>query len=54
MLKLKFETSFSELSLEDKVKFFTELTKAWGDNTDPAEFMTDKEVDQLEKIVVKK
>jgi hypothetical protein len=54
MLKLKFETSFSELSLEDKVKFFTELTKAWGDNADPAEFMTDREVDQLEKIVVKK
>lgn len=54
MLKLKFETSFSELSLEDKVKFFTELTKAWGDKADPAEFMTDKEVNQLEKIVVKK
>lgn len=54
MQKCKFETSFSELSLEDKVKFFTELSKAWGDKADPSKFMTDKEVDQLEKIVVKK
>ena len=54
MQKCKFETSFSELSLEDKVKFFTELSKAWGDKADPSKFMTDKEVEQLEKIVVKK
>ena len=54
MQKCKFETSFSELSLEDKVKFFTELSKAWKDKADPSKFMTDKEVDQLEKIVVKK
>ena len=54
MQKCKFETSFSELSLEDKVKFFTELSKAWGNKADPSKFMTDKEVDQLEKIVVKK
>ena len=53
MIKCKFETSFSELSLEDKVKFFTELSKAWGNKADPCKFMTDKEVDQLEKIVVK-
>lgn len=54
MLKCKFETSFSELSLEDKVKFFTELAKAWGKKADPSKFMSDKEIDQLEKIVVKK
>lgn len=53
MQKCKFETSFSELSLDEKVKFFTELAKAWGDKADPSKFMTDKEIDQLEKIVVK-
>ncbi len=52
--KCKFYTSFSELSLEQKVKFFTELSKAWGDKADPSKFLTDKELEQLEKIVVKK
>ena len=52
--KCKFETSFSELTLKQKVEFFTELSKAWTKKADPSEFMTDKEVEQLEKIVVKK
>ncbi len=51
--KCKFETSFSELSLEQKIDFFTALAKAWGDKADPSKFMTDKELDQLEKITVK-
>ena len=51
--KCKFETSFSELSLEQKIDFFTALAKAWGDKEDPSKFMTDKELDQLEKITVK-
>lgn len=54
MQKCKFKTAFIDLSLEDKVKFFTELSKAWGDKADPSKFMTDKETEQLEKIVVKK
>ena len=53
MKKLKFDVCFAELSLEQKVEFFTELSKAWGDKADPAKFMTDKETEQLEKIVVK-
>lgn len=53
MKKCKFSTSFSELSLDQKVQFFTELSKAWGDKADPSKFMTDKETDQLEKIVIK-
>ena len=52
--KCKFETSFSELTLEQKIDFFTELAKAWGDKEDPSKFMTDKELDQLEKIAVNK
>lgn len=54
LAKCKFETSFEELDLQDKVKFFTELAKGWGDKEDPSKFMTDKEIDQLEKVVVKK
>lgn len=52
--KCKFKTSFSELTLEQKVQFFTELSKAWGDKVDPSKFMSNKEIDQLEKIIVNK
>ena len=50
--KCKFESSFNDLTLEQKVKFFTELSKAWNKN-EPTEFMTDKEVEQLNNVVVK-
>ena len=50
--KCKFETSFNDLTLEQKVKFFTELSKAWKDH-EPNEFMTDKEIEQLNNVVVK-
>lgn len=52
LVKCKFETSFNDLTLEQKVKFFTELAKAWTKN-EPTEFMTDKETEQLNNIVVK-
>ena len=52
LVKCKFDTSFNDLTLEQKVKFFTELSKAWKKN-EPTEFMTDKEVEQLNNIVVK-
>lgn len=51
-MKCKFETSFNDLTLEQKVKFFTELAKAWTKN-EPNEFMTDKEIEQLNNVVVK-
>lgn len=50
--KCKFTTSFNDLTLEEKVKFFTELSKAWKKN-EPNEFMTDKEIEQLNNVVVK-
>jgi hypothetical protein len=50
--KCKFECSFNDLTLEQKVKFFTELSKAWTKN-EPTDFMTDKEVEQLNNVVVK-
>ena len=49
--KCKFTKSFNDLTLEEKVKFFTELSKAWKKN-EPNEFMTDKEIDQLNNVVV--
>ena len=49
--KLKFEVPFNELSLEQKVDFFTEIDKVW-DKEDPTKFMTQKEQEQLEAIKV--
>lgn len=54
MLKCKFEDrAFDDLSLDEKVTFFTELSKAWN-KADPSKFMNDNELSQLEKITVKK
>ena len=52
LVKCKFDTSFNDLTLEQKVKFFTELSKAWTKDYDPKEFMTDKELEQLDNVVV--
>lgn len=55
MVKCKFEgKSFDDLSINEKVKFFTELSKVWKDEYEPSDFMSDKEVDQLNKIVINK
>ena len=55
MLKCKFDDkSFDDLTIDQKVKFFTELAKVWKDEGyEPNEFMSDKEIAQLNKIVVK-
>lgn len=52
--KCKFNKSFSELGIDDKVEFFTVLAKGWANKPEPSKFMSDKEEDQLEKIVIKK
>ena len=55
MQKCKFfDKSFDDLTLEEKVAFFTEISNAWGSKADPSKFMTDKEIQQLQTIVVKK
>ena len=55
MLKCKFEDkSFDDLTITEKVKFFTELSKTWKEDYEPSAFMTDKEIDQLNKITIKK
>ena len=51
LVKCKFDTSFNDLTLEQKVKFFTELAKAWKKENEPQEFMTDKELEQLDNVV---
>ena len=50
LVKCKFDTSFNDLTLEQKVKFFTQLAKTWTKN-EPNEFMTDKEIEQLNNVV---
>ena len=55
MLKCKFEDrAFEDLTLDEKIQFFTALSTAWGSKADPSKFMEPKEVEQLEKIKVKK
>lgn len=55
MLKCKYiDKCFDDLTLEEKVKFFETIDEAWGNKADPSKFMTDKETEQLQKIVVKK
>ena len=51
LVKCKFDTSFNDLTLEQKVKFFTELSKAWKKDFEPKDFMTDKEIEQLNNVV---
>ena len=55
MLKCKFEDrAFEDLTLDEKIQFFTALSTAWGSKADHSKFMEPKEVEQLEKIKVKK
>lgn len=51
LVKCKFDTSFNDLTLQQKVKFFTELAKTWTKDNEPQEFMTDKELEQLDNVV---
>ena len=54
MLKCKFEDKcFDDLSIAEKVEFFTKLQKAWKKN-EPKDFMSDKEIEQLNKVTAKK
>ena len=49
-----FDKSFDDLTLSEKVKFFETIDEAWKGKADPAKFMSDKETEQLQKIVIKK
>lgn len=54
LFKCKFDDlCFDDLSIQQKVKFFTELGKKWKKN-EPQDFMSDKEIEQLNKVVAKK
>ena len=51
----KFEDkSFDDLTLKEKVDFFTEMAKSWSDDNDPSKFMTSKEIESLNKTVIKR
>jgi hypothetical protein len=49
-----FDKCFDDLTLEEKVKFFETINDAWKNKADPSKFMSDKELETLEKVVVKK
>jgi len=52
MIKCEFmNRSFDDLTIAEKVKFFTEMAANWTKN-EPNEFMTDKEIEQLNKIII--
>lgn len=55
MQKCKFfDKCFDDLTLEEKVKFFETMNSTWKNKADPSKFMSAKETEQLEKVVVKK
>ena len=52
MIECEFiDKSFNDLTIEEKVKFFESLMKKWTKN-EPNEFMSVKEQEQLESIVI--
>ena len=53
LFDMKLEKSVEEMTLSEKNDFYSKLAKKWIKN-DPSEFMTDKEQEKLNKIVIKK
>ena len=54
MQKCKFfEKCFDDLTIDEKVKFFKTLSTVWN-KADPLKFMSDKELESLEKTIIKK
>jgi len=54
LMKCKFgDLCFDDLTIAQKVTFFKKLNKAWTKN-EPQDFMSEKEIEQLNKVVVKK
>lgn len=52
MIKCQFDNRcFDDLTIAEKVQFFTAMASSWTKN-EPNEFMTDKEIEQLNKIVI--
>jgi hypothetical protein len=49
----KYEVSFNELPLEDKIEFLTKLSKSRDGKPEDFEFMTTEEIEQLNNVVVK-
>lgn len=50
--KLKLGKSVQEMDISDKTKFWTEISKKWS-KADPSKFLSDKEQEKLNKVVVK-
>lgn len=50
--KMKAET-YADMALADRAKFYDEMAKIWAGKPDPAEFMTDDNVKQIEHMKIK-
>lgn len=48
------DKSFIDLTIPEKVLFFSTINVKWGGKPDPTKFMTEEEQDQLESVVVSK
>lgn len=51
--KCKFKIPFSELTLDQKIKFFEQLANIWGDKPDSTLFLKEKDVKKLNEIKVR-
>lgn len=50
--KMKAET-YADMALADRAKFYDEMAKVWAGKPDPAEFMSDDNVKQIEHMKIK-
>ena len=50
--KMKSET-YADMALADRAKFYDEMSKIWDGKPDPAKFMTDDNIKQIEHMKVK-
>ena len=50
--KMKAET-YADMALSDRAKFYSEMSKIWKGKPDPAEFMSDDNVKQIEHMKIK-
>ena len=48
----KYDTSFNKLTIDQKIEFLTKIGKKWKDKPEDFEFMTVKEIEQLNNVVV--
>jgi len=51
LIKMK-KTSYSKLTIQEKIDFLTDIKELWGDKVDPKEFMTPANKEKLENMEI--